>query len=255
MPNHFHLMVLVRETELPVASSVVSGGATALRDSSDDWESSDESRKQQRSFINSIAIMLRSYTRAINKQGFSGSLFRPHTKAECVNCPNGITPSFITQEGITHINIAHLEKQYPQVCFNYIHQNPVKAGLVKKATDWEFSSAKDYAGLRAGKLVNKKLTQEYLLLARRKSGGATTSRTPTPTLTNHLIAQITRGKLYGKGETLISSILIDSRSLVLQKNVLFAAIKGVRNDGHHYIRQLFDKGVRNFLVDGRIYSR
>ena len=26
------------------------------------------------------------------------------------------------------------------MCFHYIHQNPVNAGLVKKATDWEFSS-------------------------------------------------------------------------------------------------------------------
>jgi REP element-mobilizing transposase RayT len=27
----------------------------------------------------------------------------------------------------------------------YIHENPVRAGLVEKATDWEFSSAKDWA--------------------------------------------------------------------------------------------------------------
>ncbi len=28
----------------------------------------------------------------------------------------------------------------------YIHQNPVKAGLVRQPEDWEFSSAKDYMG-------------------------------------------------------------------------------------------------------------
>jgi hypothetical protein len=27
------------------------------------------------------------------------------------------------------------EKQYPQMCFNYMHQNPVKAELVKNAKD------------------------------------------------------------------------------------------------------------------------
>ncbi|KAF0195324.1 MAG: hypothetical protein FD166_3040 [Bacteroidetes bacterium] len=30
---------------------------------------------------------------------------------------------------------------------NYIHQNPVKAGLVKQAEDYYFSSARNYAGL------------------------------------------------------------------------------------------------------------
>jgi putative transposase len=31
---------------------------------------------------------------------------------------------------------------------NYCHNNPVKAGLVNKPTDWEWSSARWYAGLR-----------------------------------------------------------------------------------------------------------
>jgi putative transposase len=54
------------------------------------------------------------------------------------------------------------EKQYPQICFNYIHQNPVNAKLVKNATDWEFSSALDYRGLRNGKIVNKNIAKEYV---------------------------------------------------------------------------------------------
>jgi putative transposase len=81
------------------------------------------------------------------QENITGALFRRHTKAECVNCPKGITPSFFnTQEG-TMINIENPEKQYPQVCFNYIHENPVKAGLVKRAEDWEFSSFRDYANI------------------------------------------------------------------------------------------------------------
>lgn len=108
--------------------------------------------------------MLRSYTRAINKQeNFSGKLFRKSTKAECVNCPNGITPSFITKNGITKINIQD-QVQYSQVCFDYIHQNPVKANLVNNTIDWEFSSAVDYAGSRDGKLINKKVVKEYSLV-------------------------------------------------------------------------------------------
>ena len=138
MPNHFHLMVLIREVQVTIGVA----------------QSDTDGKK--RSFNDSIGIMLRSYTNAINKQeNRSGKLFREATKAECVNCPNGITPSFITENGIAKINVEQPEKEYPQVCFNYIHQNPVRAGLVKKAIDWEFSSAIDYADLRDGKLVNK----------------------------------------------------------------------------------------------------
>ncbi len=237
MPNRFHLMVLVKETELPVGVR----GETTARNSSDDSQSSDEFR-QTRTFINSIAIMLRSYTRAVNKQeGASGSLFRSHTKVECINCPDGIRPSFIVKEVITNLNISYPEKEYPKICFNYIHQNPVKSGLVKKATDWEYSSAKDYAGLRGGVLVNKKVARNILY--------SSDDSKSSDEYSIEKIAQITNGKFFGNKDALISSILIDSRSLVLQENVLFVAIKGERNDGHYYIEELYRKGVQNFLIE------
>ena len=47
--------------------------------------------------------------------------------------------------------------------FNYIHQNPTEARLTDKDEDWEFSSAKDYSGLRNGKLINKELAKEYVM--------------------------------------------------------------------------------------------
>ncbi|MBN2892260.1 MAG: hypothetical protein JXL97_10355 [Bacteroidales bacterium] len=155
MPNHFHFMVLVKETELLVADNIQ--GFTPS-------EALNKKPTRLRTFNDSIGIMLRSYTRAINKQeGFSGSLFRAETKAECVNCPNGITPSFITKNGITELNINNPDKEYPQVLFNYIHQNPVKAKYVAEANDWEFSSAQDYANIRKGKLINKETAKEYVL--------------------------------------------------------------------------------------------
>ena len=155
MPNHFHLMVLVNETELKVSKIV----GVASSDTDDTNRSDTDDTEKIRTINNSIGIMLRSYTQAINKQiNRTGKLIREKTKAECINCPNGITPSFIDNK----INIVIPEKQYPQVCFNYIHKNPVKANLVKKAVDWEFSSAKDYAGLRNGKLVNKITAEKYL---------------------------------------------------------------------------------------------
>lgn len=146
MPNHFHLMVKVNALTVGVAQSDVDGG-----------------RVKQRCINDSIGIFLRSYTNAINKkQNRTGKLFREGTKAECINCPNGITPSFFNTNAGTVINILNPEKQYPQICFHYIHQNPVKAGLVKNEADWEFSSAKDYAGLRNGTLVNKEVAEDYI---------------------------------------------------------------------------------------------
>jgi len=153
MPNHFHLMVLVNEVNLPVVSFGIIGSATQSR----------APNSKQISFNHSIGILLASYTRAVNKQNnTSGTLFRQKTKAECINCPKGITPSFYNTETGTQINISNPEREYPQVCFNYIHQNPVKAKLVKNTADWEFSSAIDYTGLRNGQLINKKVAKEYI---------------------------------------------------------------------------------------------
>jgi len=112
MPNHFHLMVLIKDVELLISSS--------------DTMTLSHRITKTRTINNSIAIMLRSYTRAINKQeNFKGSLFKAHTKAECLNCFKGNSFSFISNK----ISQSHFitEKQYPQVCFNYIHQNPVKS--------------------------------------------------------------------------------------------------------------------------------
>ncbi len=151
MPNHFHLMVLVREVEISIDSHPMT------------WSHRMTSTK--RTLNQSIAIMLRSYTRAINKhKNISGSLFRQKTKAECITCPEKISPSWFIENGITTYINTLPEDDYPQVCFNYIHENPVKSGLVKRPIDWEFSSALDYAGIRNGKLVNKKIAIELGLV-------------------------------------------------------------------------------------------
>ena len=140
-------MVRVRELLVPIDNKGFTSSETLIT--------------KTRSFNDSIGIILRSYIRAINKQEeLSGSLFRKETKAECLNCLEKITSAFFNAASGMELNIYNPEKEYPQVCFNYIHQNPVKAGLVKKDMDWVFSSAKDYYGRRNGKLINKKITQE-----------------------------------------------------------------------------------------------
>ena len=152
MPNHFHLMVRVNH--------VIRGEAEAIRGAT---QSRTPNELPEPSFNHAIGRMLSSYTRAINKEkGLSGSLFRKRTKAEAINKPNGIRPSFIKQNGAIKIKVSNPEKEYPQICFNYLHQNPVKAHLAKLETDWAFSSAQDYANLRQGKLVDKLVAKKYV---------------------------------------------------------------------------------------------
>lgn len=53
---------------------------------------------------------------------------------------------------------------------------------------------------------------------------------------------------YGRSDTTISFLLTDSRSLCFPEETLFFALKSERNDGHHYIPELYRRGVRNFVV-------
>ena len=46
----------------------------------------------------------------------------------------------------------------------------------------------------------------------------------------------------------LGGVLIDSRKLSSPDSTLFFAIKGERNNGHHYIEELYKKGVRNFII-------
>ena len=53
---------------------------------------------------------------------------------------------------------------------------------------------------------------------------------------------------YGTADAQIGWLLTDSRSLIFPETTLFFAIQTSRNDGHKYIRQLYQRGVRNFVV-------
>jgi putative transposase len=161
MPNHFHLMVEVEHTELAV--HVHSDGVSQNHPVTNIPESHSDAKI--RTLNDSIGIMLRSYTRAINiQQKRTGNLFREETKAICLNEIKGISSNWFTSFGVTYMNIQVLENQYPQVCFNYIHNNPVKSGLIEKTEDWEFSSYCDIKNLRDGKLINRKRIAELGLI-------------------------------------------------------------------------------------------
>jgi len=145
MPNHFHLMVRINSTDLIVNPN--------------------KKNERLRSINSSIATMLHSYTRAINKdENTSGSLFRARTKSYCLDKIETIDNTWYSDNGISVINTDHTISYHLKNCFNYIHSNPSAAKLVKCNTDWEFSSAVDYANKRNGSLVNKNIAIELGLV-------------------------------------------------------------------------------------------
>ena len=63
------------------------------------------------------------------------------------------------------------------------------------------------------------------------------------------VAEIVGGQLQGNtAERQISDLLIDSRQLITPQQALFFAIVSKRNDGHKYVKDLYDKGVRVFVM-------
>jgi Alr-MurF fusion protein len=64
------------------------------------------------------------------------------------------------------------------------------------------------------------------------------------------VAGIVKGTLISGNDDsiIVNELLIDSRRLSHPEKTLFVALVTSRNDGHHYIQELYEKGVRNFLV-------
>ncbi len=119
MPNHFHLLIYTKS-----------------------WDEPKSSHDLNYCLNKNIGALLRSYTRAINKNyNRTGSLFQQGTKAKLLD---------------------NHHENYAFICFNYIYQNPLKAGLVKQMEDWRFSSFNTYLGKEKHALINKDLA--YTLL-------------------------------------------------------------------------------------------
>jgi putative transposase len=132
MPNHFHLLLQSNEQTVAPSAALRREGIAPKIDMSN--------------FAHGMKMLLSSYTKGINKQlGLSGSLFTQNTKAKQVSS------EFSSED-------------YVLSCFYYIHQNPLKAGLVRDLSDWEYSSFPDYAGLRKGTLCDFSLAKEQLML-------------------------------------------------------------------------------------------
>ena len=132
MPNHFHFLVSTTTASVqPIEKALIPIQYLA----------------------EGMRLLLSSYTKGVNKKlGLTGNLFQQKTKAKCVS---QVSDTF-------NVSDTWSKPNYPVTAFHYIHQNPLRANLVHKMEDWEFSSFRDYAGLRNGKLCNKDLAMQLL---------------------------------------------------------------------------------------------
>ena len=125
MPNHFHFLIMPNEK--------ASEPGTTLKPGSKYSKDKNEGIYQEKISQN-IGIFLSSYTQAMNRMYHrSGSLFRGKTKVK-----NGWIDGFITVDGKNKEMMFRPDNDYAIQCFHYIHENPVKANLVKISTDWFF---------------------------------------------------------------------------------------------------------------------
>ena len=91
---------------------------------------------------NAIRLMQSQYAQYLNqKQGNSGSVFRQKVKMK------------LLERGEVH---------YPWVCFHYIHQNPLRAGLVNKLEDWRYGSYLEYTTMPEEGICNRDMAIRLL---------------------------------------------------------------------------------------------
>jgi REP element-mobilizing transposase RayT len=121
MPNHFHLLIYISDD---------SNGTEPIKQLA---------QPSMQRISRKIGTVLSSYTQAYNKrENRKGSLFQPKTKCKEL-----------------------YESNYVFTCFHYIHQNPLKAKLVSKLEDCEYSSFNEYFKSIQG-ICTKSRTYEIL---------------------------------------------------------------------------------------------
>jgi len=151
MPNHFHWLLYTR----PEACQT----SEAVRPRRYNERYRNLPFDNQQALSQAIGILLSSYTRAINiQENRTGSLFRKATKAK-----NGwITGEVMTIRKKQDHRVFLPGNDYEVQCFHYIHQNPVRAGLVDTPSAWPFSSYGEYFSERRPSICNCDLTNALL---------------------------------------------------------------------------------------------
>jgi putative transposase len=141
MPTHFHLMLLPKA----IGCAVQARGLPPFN-------------PNYQNLHGTFRTLLSSYTQKTNlRYGRRGSLFRSKTEYKPAYA------EFVPEDWELQLDAPFTQYvPYLRICFDYIHDNPVKAGLAEVATDWRYSSARDYAGQRNGTLCNYELTRKLL---------------------------------------------------------------------------------------------
>ncbi len=69
------------------------------------------------------------------------------------------------------------------------------------------------------------------------------------TYTTADIADIIKAEKAGNENYVVENLLIDSRKIVFPSTSLFFALPGPRRDGHEFIQEVYERGVRSFVVN------
>ena len=134
MPNHFHWMIKVHDDYISEFDLSTPKNKSVAID-------------RMPPLNRSLSTLLSSYTKGVNKMyNRNGSLFQQKTKAIDLN------------------SVDSSDEYYPIVCFNYIHQNPLKARLVHRIEDYEFSSFREYTGQNTDGICDTSLGRMILKL-------------------------------------------------------------------------------------------
>ena len=67
------------------------------------------------------------------------------------------------------------------------------------------------------------------------------------------VLDVTGGRIVDE-DAIVSQLLTDSRSLTQPDETIFFALRTEAGDGHNYIHDLYNKGVRSFVVDNDYYA-
>ena len=119
MPNHFHWVIYVQKEKVELENS------DTLPKSEGITKFPVDGATKKRSINQSIGILLRTYTRAVQKQeDFTGSLFQKHSKAKLLIDEIKIEPAYWNTTFGTIINF-YDGNSYLETCVEYVHQNPV----------------------------------------------------------------------------------------------------------------------------------
>ncbi len=62
------------------------------------------------------------------------------------------------------------------------------------------------------------------------------------------ICSLVDGTLHGEGQITVRALAIDSRNIVPSVSTLFVALSGEHHDGHVFISELYNMGIRAFMV-------